>query len=291
MGIKKIDTDFPMSGNVCCVDKNTFGVTVSLYFTKSDFNFSSFTAFADQGEWLSGIASGDIIPISCIEDVEDLSDEAKYYDSPIGRRVTIFNGKYRFSYKANLPFDTHKKLQSLSNQDVKVFKADLNGNVIGTSSDGIKVEGFTVSMVNVEKLRGATADSPSWTVFHIEEDDPKEINEYGVCFVPDWSIYDLDGIVNVLTEGVIGVPFGFILSLYVYADCGINEDGSINQMPISGLLESNIETNAGAFSSFTDEGDGNYIIYLSDTGISWSGKNIEVIATNNNLYKSNQITL
>jgi len=256
-------SSLPNIGSVGCETKNPFLDPVALILTSSTFSFLTFTAFATETDWRDGIAAGNVIPIQGILEAEDQSEETQYHETTAGKRVFRRLGQYRYMFRFVKTFAVHKKLQSFRNADVKAFIVDSAGNVWGTNPTGTVVKGFSLSMINPEKLTMPTGDgTPAWTTLTLDFLDANEWNKFGEYVNPtSWSVTALEPLVDVDIDQV-GVATATSLTVSVMYDNGLDAEGNPSLVGIGGLAFADFTISGtgtlGIAGDFVDNGDGTY---------------------------------
>ena len=231
-----------------------------LLLTSSDFKFDTYADFADKTVWEEGIKDGQIFPLQGIYEFDDNTSEVKYYESPLGDKLKLDDGKYGFTFRFDLNLEIHKELQNLSGGNLRYFRIDSNNNVLGFSDDGTTVKGYSIKTIEVEKMVAATADTPAWSPVTIVEANPAQLNKFGLFVNPDWVATELIGAVPVTMTGV-GTPSTTEIVVAVGNVYGLNSDGSVASVPMAGIDPTDIVvTKAGVTeaTSFVDNGDGTY---------------------------------
>ena len=139
-------------GHLGCQDVGQLTDIVALLITSNDYSFATTEDFADVAKYKTAVKAKKIIPLHGVVEIDDQSEEAKMYESPVGKRIPRRPGAYRFVFRFNKPFEVHKALQSYSNGKFKVILIDSSNHIIGFTPDGTKVAGFNISMIYAEKL-------------------------------------------------------------------------------------------------------------------------------------------
>ncbi len=245
-------------GSLDCNNVNPFLDVVSLFISIGH-EFSSFVDFADKDKWEAAIKAGTIIPLHGVVEIEDQSEEPRYYEAPNGVRVPRGLGKYRHTFLFNLTFEQHKALQSYRSADIDIFMLDDAGNIMGYSPDGTKVKGFDLSMFNPEKMRYAGQDNtPAWSPVVIDQADAKQWNEKGVFVKPSWFGSELLPIADVELSVINSSATEIVLKVAYIA--GIAPDGLDEAVGVAGIDEDDFvfTTTTPTAESMVDNGDGTY---------------------------------
>jgi len=271
MAIKITCSNTSANVGATCELTNGFSAMTGILVTAADFQFDTTEDFADMSVWEQGIKDGYIYPLQGIYEFDDNTTEVKYYESPLGDKIKLDNGKYSFTFRYNLNLEIHKELQKLSGGNLRYFRVDSDNNIIGYSSDGVTVQGFTISTFEAEKMIAATADVPAWSPVTIVENNSNQLNKFGVFVSPDWIASELKGLVPVTAiEG--SQPTTVMITVFIGNVYGLNPDGSIAHTPIAGIDEADFLVKLGTsvltYDAVVDKGDGYYDIDFTTTSVS-----------------------
>lgn len=245
-----------------CTAQNGLTAATGIILTTDSFEFSSYTDFADQDKWEDAVKAKQIFPLNGIYEFDDNTEETSYYESPLGDEIKLRNGKYRFTFRFNLNLKIHQELQKFSSASLRYFRVDSDNNILGYSDDGTTVKGFTLKTFEAEKMMAATADTPAWSPIRVVESNSSQWNNFGIVVNPDWEAEGLAGLANVDLE-VTGTPTATEIIVSVGSDVGLDSDGSVNSVAITGILTGDfvvLKASDGSTQSvvFTDNGDGTY---------------------------------
>jgi len=266
MAVDKVCTStLENPGQGGCQKVNPFLDLVSLFITTDGFSFAAASNMATESDWQAGIDAQTVFPLQDIYEYEPASEETIYYESPGGKRIRRRAGKSRYIFKFDYDFETHKKLQSFTNMDARVFFGDADGNIKGYNSGTTVIKGFKISMLSAEPMSEPMQDgTPAWTIIVIDLDDPKQWNEDGVYVNPTWDIESLTPLTEVTLAPTATTVSASAYEATVYYVDGWTDAGAANNIPITGLLEEDfifLKTDGdanGAITGFTDNGDGSY---------------------------------
>lgn len=246
-------------GSQACEKTNPFMDVVSLLFTLPSFSFATMVEAATESKYTDAIKEGKMYPLHGVVEMEDQSEDAQYYESPVGDRNPRRLGKYRYTFKFNKTMEVHKALQSFRNAKLNVFLLDSAGNICGYMPDGVIFKGFTIGMINPEKMTLAGQDNtPAWTPLAIDLYDAKEWNEKGIAIMPSWYASQLQPVSDVEIT-VVSKSAANIKLKVAYFD-GINSDGSDKLIGIPGIVQTDFvfTTTAPTALQMVDNGDGTY---------------------------------
>lgn len=258
--IKVCATELQNVGSLGCKKVNPFVDAVTLIFTTPDFEFASFEDFADESKFTDAIKAGKMFVIHDIVEIDDQSEDTRYYEAPNGNRTPRRLGKYRHMYNFNKPLEVHKALQSFRNADLNLIIVDDIDNVSAYSPDGVKVKGFDIGMINPEKMKSAGQDdTPAWTPLMVDLRDAKQWNEKGVFVNPSWSPLALESVSDVEISVVSASATSVVLK--VAYNAGLQSDGTPDLIGIAGIIETDFEfvtTTPTGGGTMVDNGDGTY---------------------------------
>lgn len=258
--IYKICTDaLGNLGSLACSKSNPFVDAVGLLLTTSDFSFATIADFANIAKWNTEIRAKRIFPLSGIIELEDQSEDSRYYESPSGVRIPRGMGKYRYMYMYNKPLEVHKALQSFRNANLKVFILDDAGNISGFSPNGVTVSGMTVQMFNPEKMKQSLQDNtPAWSPVVMDLQDAKEWNSSGIFITPGWNPLTLESVSDVELS-IVGIPTATKITVKVAYYSGITPDGLEDLVGVAGIVQSDFVFTPTNTATMVDGGDGTYV--------------------------------
>jgi hypothetical protein len=127
------------------------------------------------------------------------------------------------------------KLRKFNNKTVKIFIIDDNGNILCTSSDGVKVQPFSVTEMRIETAKLSDGSTSVLTPVKIVLQDTTEFNDRGYVLqplkaTPSWNPKlpsNLDGVydVNLVATGAAGT--GFTVSVNIDSISTTDESSAI----------------------------------------------------------------
>lgn len=270
MAVKKIcSSSYGNLGSLCDAQNGITAITGMILMTDS-FQFDSYTDFADKTVWETAIKNKQIFPLMGALEYDDNTEETVYYDSPLGVKIKLRNGKYAYQFRFNLSLTQHQELQKFSSANLRYALVDSDGSIFCYSDDDTTVKGFSISTFEAEKMVRASADQPAWSPVTIIEKNSTEWNGFGIQITPDWVAEDLQGLANVnlaLISQVENDPYFATFS--ILAPTGkLNSDGSKQTVPITGVPQADISLtlapgSTNAIVGLTDNGDGTYVLETS----------------------------
>lgn len=226
-------------GNPCGAG-NPLTIPYGIILTDPTFEFSTFSAFATQANYLSGIVAGTLVPIMGCKGIEAKDVEDSVHTTDTGEKIFLYHGKRGQSLKFHLSLYQHQILMDYPLKKWRAFFVDVEGNVLGTSPDGTKVKGFSISSLFVNKLPTAQKDAPRWTMVEFQESIVDELDRRGVYVNPStWLASDLEPVTQVeLTVGTCS-SFEFTATVQFVDGFGLKSTGAKNTQAISGLVAAN----------------------------------------------------
>ena len=292
--------EFDGIGEVC-EQSPLVTIVQSLFFTMPNFSFASHADFADEDKWKAAIAEGKILPVHKVLEQEGQDVEDSIYESTSGSKVKNFEGRRGAMYRVLLPLEQHKILRSYDQKNLKLFFLDMNNRVLGTSPDGVKVQGFSLSYLNISKQQRPTPDAPAFTTVTIQEQDVNEWDSNGRYLKPTWLGTSLTGVLKVdMTPSTVAA--NIFTAVVEYKDSSsLSSAGAARTAPVSGLTADNfrIIDNTGAVLDPDATPTPEYAVVESTdtpgtytvTATALASGSCQIIATADNLYKSEIETL
>lgn len=231
--------------------------------TPDDFSLT-FADAADPQEWQDAIlaAKGTRIylwPVGVA--FENISEAAVYEETSLAD-IAVRDGRYKFrlSFQENL--NLHKNMFSHQNFQGRVFLIDDKNQLIGTSPDGNNFKGFTISLLNPEKITFNDGSVASKTPVYISLADNLELDENG-CLIDGTFVGSLIRLTTV-DVAVLSTPApsatGFVVTVM----------SALDSEPILGLVVGDFVLldavgAAQVIGGVIDNGDGSYT--LSGAGL------------------------
>lgn len=275
-------------GEVC--DQETpITITSGFFLTRPDFEFATFSAFALQASWLTGIVDGKVFPVQGVKDEENMDFEDSVTDTPSGDKVFNFEGRRGKRFKLLLPLELHKILRTYDRKNFKIFYLDRNNNIRGTTPDGTKVTGFSLSYFRIPKQQSPYPENPAFSFVELQEADINEWDTDGVYVRPTWLGSRVKGVLPVVTTSSTVASFIFTTAVSYVDNSALTSAGANTTAAISGLVVGNfkvinesgvIVTPESVVESTTTPGT-----YTVTTAAMVSGS-VQVIPTSTALYKS-----
>lgn len=192
------------------------------------------------------------------DNFEDQSD-------PTGYQITILSerevnpGRYKFKFGVSQSMCTHKQMYSHKKRGGAAFVLDMNGKMIGYTNSSGDVSPFSLSMLNVEKMKFGDGSVATETPIIVSLKRHTQMDISGVMIDVSSFLDELIRLADVVLTNTIAQTTT-VLSVTVKQKC----DGT----PIIGLITTDFiaKTTAGAAqvqTSFLDNGDGTYTLTKS----------------------------
>lgn len=148
--------------------------------TPDDFSLT-FENASTSAEWQTALISARSTRIYLwpyAVNIENLNEEAVYEDTPLAT-INVRDGRYRFrlSFRENL--QVHKSIYSHKNFSGRIFLIDNENKIIGTELSNGEFAGFSIDLLNPEKLMFNDGSVASKTPVYISLEDNTELDEGG----------------------------------------------------------------------------------------------------------------
>ena len=146
----------------------------TIFFTDTDFVFSSESNFENRTLWMNNIKSENIGVIRDVKTVNDETEQQQYITSELDYQYSGRHGKYIFVFRSIFEQTYYNYIASFSGLSLRVFFADVNNNIFA-NLNGSEVRGMDVELLHVEKRKIGGTDT-NWTVIKLVLTDPDEFN-------------------------------------------------------------------------------------------------------------------
>lgn len=157
--------------------------------------------------------------------VEDISEEAVYQDTPLRYRA-VRDGNYRFRFGISENMCLHKAMFTHRRTNGRVFLIDQNGYLIGTKLSNGDMAGFSIALLNTEKMKFNDGSVASESPIVVALSNNKELDKNGLMFDVSDFISELYRIVDVAITVISATTT--VITLEVNAVC--------DDTPIDGLV-------------------------------------------------------
>ncbi len=261
--VKKIcSSSFGNLGSGCDAQNGMLAIT-GIILAVDGYSMSYQNA-STKSDWESDIKAKQLFPLMGAMEYDDNTEETKNYESPLGVKIKLRNGKYGYTFRFNLSITQHRELQKFSSANLGYYLVDAGGTIYGYSDDDANFKPFSLASFDAEKMTRATADQPAWSPVTVTEANSVQWNSYGITITPDWVAEDLVGLANVNIT-IVGTPTATSLNVFVGSPTGkLDSDGVVEVVPISGITPTDfvvVKASDGSLQTvtFVDSGDGNYV--------------------------------
>lgn len=272
-----------------CEQATPITITSGFFLTRPDFEFSSFSSFATQADWLTGIVDNKIFPVQGVKDEEPMDFEDSVTDTPSGDKVFNFEGRRGKRFKILLPLEMHKVLRTYDRKNFKIFYLDRNNNIRGTTPDGTKVTGFSLNYFRIPKQQSPYPDNPAYSYIEVQELDINEWDRNGVYVNPTWLGSTVKGVLTVEATPSTVATNDFTVAVSYVDNSGLTSAGANTTAAISGLVAANFEvidqTGAVVTPEKVTESTTTPGTYTIETSAMTSGS-VQVIPSSTALFKS-----
>ncbi len=225
------------TGELCT--RIPFTLTKTLLLTKPGFSFADGTAFADESQWLTEIAAGNILPIKNIFNVEPADVEDGEQAATTGEIIDTYRGMRGANYMIKTSLKQHEIITSYSDKNWNLFYADRNGLVYGTKNSDGTISGLSTGRFRVSKLPTATAEAAVMTSIKVQEADYTEGDLRYIYVQPTWSPNNLGAVEKVsVTFGTVTTN-QFTATVKDVRDHRVSATGAQISSDISGLTADN----------------------------------------------------
>ena len=241
-----------------CKDELTYDAM--LVWTTNTFEFASESDAETEQDWIDAINLGTVFPHPIFDEVEPAIEDDVEQETAIGASLFVREGKYGGVGRAITALCNLANLRTFNEVTGRAFIVTGNGKVYGTSPDGVKFKGFTLSKFHVSKLGGSDGSTKRMVEWRYQFKIPSEMGDFAAVPQLTWNpLTQLTGVVPV-TIAVSGVPTASELIVSVTRDC----DNEV----VTGLVEADFVILDAALAvqpttGFTDNADGTYTFTFS----------------------------
>lgn len=267
---------------------------VAIWIAKPGFSFATQAAAAVKATVQAAVAAGNLMPLLHIDSEEIKDSETNKTETDTGRVIKNWEGLRKRIYTFTNSLDTHKKMRTFNGSDFSAYLCDMNGQLMGTSSDGILFEPFTLSYLDVAQQNwGAGFTTKVEVVFA----DSTEWDSRGSFFTPPYPLSAITPVYpcTIVTQSTVSATIFTVAVAYVSTSEGDNA-GVKRSVPIIGLAKENFVchnmaaptvalTPSSAVESTTVPGT--YVV----TCATFTGGPCAITPTATNLYKSPAVTI
>ncbi|MFA6619311.1 MAG: hypothetical protein WCT23_09620 [Candidatus Neomarinimicrobiota bacterium] len=236
---------------------------IGFVWTPPGFSFEAESNFQTLADWITAIKQTDnrIYVFPEFLEVEAQDEETQYQTFGSGAQIKNREGKPGIKGTMDVATCVSAKLRGFNGQKGRIFIFYESGVILGTSSDGVKVQGLTLNNLEVEKRPMTDNATLSLSKVMLRLNDATEKEDRPVtCLPTSWSFADLYGLLDV--DIVASSPTVAGLVIDVTVECSGD--------PLVGLVKTDviIKDSAGAtkeVTTLTDNTGGNYTVALTLT--------------------------
>ena len=240
-----------------CLDN--LGYDAMLVWTTESFEFATEAAAILEANWESAINAKTLYPFPIFDSVEPAIEDNVKQDLPTGVSLFVREGKYGGKGMMQIAMCNLANLRTFNEVQGRAFIVTGDGQVFGTSPDGVKFKGFKLSEFHVSKLGGTDGTTKRMVELDYQFKLPTEMADYPAVPVLDWDPLTLTGIVDV-TLTVTSSAAGSVV-VNVTRDCdGENVTGLVIG---DFLVLASDGTTEMTPNSFTENGSGTYTLTYS----------------------------
>ena len=189
--------NIPNTGKSDCL--NTLGAHVKVLLTLPDFEIDTLTNAKNEATWQEAIQERKVFPLWDVLGFENQSDDDGMFESSTGlRKIPTSQGNYQFEYHFVPPVFNMTSAYNFNGRRMRVVIIDGNNQVIGTTPDGTKFQGFDCYRVEVKKLiQAENLNEVARLPMVFELTKPSEYKEdlatFEASFAPDLQgLHDVD---------------------------------------------------------------------------------------------------
>lgn len=189
---------------------------------------------------------------------EDQSEELTREDYTGGDSIIIREGRVAEMLYMHLSVADYTKLRTFNNKEWRVIEIDAEGNIRGTSPDGVVFKGYKVSEFHVGKLQRTAGDVVPKAPVFLKYRETSEITDNLVVLQPReletdaWDPRNLDGLIDV----------ELTVNSATATNINVTATAHLKGEPLAGFdaIEDWILTDGQTITGVTDNNDGTYDI-------------------------------
>ena len=235
-----------------CLDN--LGYDIRLIWTSNSYEIADQSTAETLSTWTDAIDAKNVYPLPLFDEIEPAIEDNVEQDLATGVSLFVREGKYGGIGRYQGALCDIARLRTFNNVTGRAFIVTGNGKIWGTSSDGTKFQGFTLSKLFFTGLGGTDGSTKRFFSLNYQMKNPTEMFDFPAVLAQSWSPLDLTGLINV-TVAVSGVPTASELIVSVTRDC--------DSEAVDGLVEADFVIldavpAAQPTTGFTDNEDGTY---------------------------------
>lgn len=196
---------------------------------------------------------------------EDAKEDAVYEETPLAD-LKVRDGKYRWRVQVQQDLCTHRAMGTHNGGNQRVIFYDIENQLFGMDNEAGDFMGFTVSLINVEKLMISDGSAATRTPIYVILKNSKQVDKNGVVMDADY-IEELNRLTDVELT-IIGSPSATQIKVTVKTVC---DETSILGLVVSDFIKKNA---AGTVQTITSLTELNGVYTLVGTG--WTTGTLEL---------------
>lgn len=256
--------------------KNNMTAWRQIIVCPTDFEIATEALALTLATWTAAIkapVASRIYPFPQAVSFENQSKESVYEDFPLAGSSFVKEGLIGFTMNLNINKAQSNKLRKFNGRSCKIFIIDDNGNIICTSSDGTKVQPFSVQEIRVETAKLSDGSASVTTPVKVVLSDTTEFNDRGYIIQPlkatsAWNPKlpsNLDGVYDVTLSVSDITTAGFVASVNIDSIVTTDESSAIVGLAKEDFTLVDKDGDAVSITTSTDNGDGTYDIAVTIT--------------------------
>ena len=178
-----------------CLDN--LGFDAMLIWTTESFEFATEAAAILEANYESAINAGTIYPFPLFDSVEPAIEDNVKQDLPTGVSLFVREGKYGGKGLMQVALCNLADLRTFNEVQGRAFIVTGDGQIFGTSPDGVKFKGFKLSEFHVSMLKGTDGTTKRMVELDYQFKNTSEMADYPAVPVLDWDPLTLTGVVDV----------------------------------------------------------------------------------------------
>lgn len=199
-----------------CLDN--LGYDAMLIWTTESFEFANEAAAILEANWDSAINAGTVFPFPIFDAVEPAIEDNVKQDLPTGVSLFVREGKYGGKGMMQVALCNLANLRTFNEVQGRAFIVTGDGQVFGTSPDGVIFKGFKLSEFHVSMLKGTDGTTKRMVELDYQFKNTSEMADYPAVPTLAWDPLTLTGVVDV-TVAVSGTPTTTSLVVTVARNC------------------------------------------------------------------------
>ena len=242
------------TGLANCVDN--LGPDARLLYTLDSFEFATYAAAIVEANYESAINAGTMFPFPQFQVIEPTSEDDVIQETTLGEKLFVREGKYSSTGSFELAMCNLANLRTFNEVLGRAFIVTQDGQIFGTSPDGIKFRGFKLSEFHLSGINNTDGTVKRMVTLRYQFKNPNEMNDFPAIPALEWDPLDLAGIINVVVTEV-GTSTDALAIVSVLRTC----DGEAVTGLVEGdftILASDGTTEMIQAGLFTDNADGTY---------------------------------